>query len=278
MDEQQQPRFSLAQISLALIAVLLVAGLVSLLWLSSRFSQLEERLSEISGTVEQTREEAGLSREKAEEAAQRAERAQESAADSARDRDLAVRARDDAEDRAEHFFEEALEAKDEAARTRQELTQLEREREEELNRLTNALNKVAETRRTALGLVMNLGSDSVEFDLDKATLRPENRELLSRIAGILLTSSDYTVYVWGHTDDLGSADYNMQLSLQRAEAVRDYLVEAGLDASIMEVKGFGKTRPVVEGKTREARARNRRVEIGIVNTRIAYDRTVKPDN
>ena len=97
-----------------------------------------------------------------------------------------------------------------------------------------------------------------------------DRELLSRIAGILLTSKDYAVSVNGHTDDVGSVEYNQKLSERRAQAVRDYLVDAGLSPSIFTVTGHGKSLPLVQGTSDQARAKNRRVELGIVNTRIVY--------
>ncbi|MEM7354177.1 MAG: OmpA family protein, partial [Acidobacteriota bacterium] len=101
-------------------------------------------------------------------------------------------------------------------------------------------------------------------DFNKATLRPQNREILSRIAGVLLTSRDYGVQVFGHTDDVGSVEYNQQLSEQRAATVRDYLVEAGIDSAVLSTTGLGKTSPLVEGTDPESRQRNRRVELAIV--------------
>jgi outer membrane protein OmpA-like peptidoglycan-associated protein len=162
-----------------------------------------------------------------------------------------------------------------AARAREEADRIRKEADAELNRLEQALGQIAETRRTALGLVMNLGSDYLKFEFDKAELQSGDRELLSRIAGILLTSTDYTVSVNGHTDDVGTAEYNQTLSERRAEAVRDYLVEAGVSEKILSVTGHGKTRPLVPGTSDEARAKNRRVELGIVNTRFVYGRELK---
>ena len=66
---------------------------------------------------------------------------------------------------------------------------------------------------------------TVSFEFDKAELRVEDRELLSRIAGILMTSKDYAISVNGHTDDVGSEEYNQKLSERRAKAVVDYLKE-----------------------------------------------------
>jgi len=117
---------------------------------------------------------------------------------------------------------------------------------------------------------MNLGSDYLKFEFDKADLRPEDKELLAKIAGILMTSHDYTISVNGHTDDVGTAEYNQKLSERRAQAVRDYLVKAGLSAEILSVEGHGKSRPLVAGNSDAARAKNRRVELGIVNIQIRY--------
>jgi outer membrane protein OmpA-like peptidoglycan-associated protein len=157
------------------------------------------------------------------------------------------------------------EAQRETAQARQEAERIRQERQQDIDRLQSALGALVETRRTALGLVMNLGSDSIQFDFDRATLRPDNRELLSRIAGILLTAKGYSIYVYGHTDDVGSVEYNLNLSEQRARAVRDYFVDAGVDPGIISTRGYGKSSPRTTGTSAEARAANRRVEIGIVD-------------
>ena len=74
------------------------------------------------------------------------------------------------------------------------------------------------------------------------------------------------------TDDVGNEDYNLGLSERRAGAVRDYLVEAGITENILSIQGWGKKQPLVQGTSDEARAKNRRVELGIVNVRINYPR------
>ena len=120
--------------------------------------------------------------------------------------------------------EEAIIAKQEANRARQEAQKILKERDEKLDRMHQALSHLVETRRTALGLIMNLDSQAIQFDFDKAILKTANRELLSKIAGILLTSKGYHIFVYGHTDDVGSVEYNQQLSERRALTVRDYLI------------------------------------------------------
>ena len=91
--------------------------------------------------------------------------------------------------------------------------------------------------------------------------------MLNRIAGILMTIKGYTIAVYGYTDDIGTQTYNLQLSQRHAEAVRDFLVQAGIPPT-MTTKGFGKSNPRVPSDSEQARAANRRVEIGIVDSRL----------
>lgn len=170
-----------------------------------------------------------------------------------------------AEARTKEAIVEAEQAAQDAREARERLAEIRAQRERDLDRLERSLGRIAETRRTALGMVMNLG-DSIEFDFDKADLRPENRETLSRIAGVLLTAEGFGIQVYGHTDDVGSAGYNRELSERRAEAVRRYLIEAGVDEDVIQSKGFGKSAPLVEGTDPASRQRNRRVEIAVVET------------
>ena len=104
------------------------------------------------------------------------------------------------------------------------------------------------------------------FDIDKADLKPAGKEQIKAYreeARAELSRAD-KIKITGHTDNTGSADYNMKLSLQRAEAVRDYLVSLGVDPNKMEVSGEGVTKPVADNSTPEGRAKNRRVEIEVI--------------
>jgi outer membrane protein OmpA-like peptidoglycan-associated protein len=249
---------------LAAFLVLLLAGLGFLGYEIRRRGEAMER--QIASLTVETREGAMRSRE----ALERATRAEAAAREAAEGRQQAEAVTATAKEEAETARHEATSAKDEAARAQAEADRVRKRAEAELNRLDEALSKIAETQQTALGLVMNLGSDYLKFQFDKAELRPEDRELLSRIAGILLTSKDYTVSVNGHTDDLGTEEYNQKLSERRAQAVRDYLVKAGLPAEIVSVTGHGKALPLVRETSEAARAKNRRVELGIASTRIRY--------
>lgn len=147
-----------------------------------------------------------------------------------------------------------------------------KQREEELQSLQQSFGQIAETRRTAHGLVMTLGEKSIRFDAGKSDIAPQYRGILKRIASVLMTLKGYSIYVYGYTDDSGTKDYNMKLSVRRARAVRDSLVQAGIGSSLISTKGFGKSDPRVRGNTSKARAANRRVEIGIVDSTLQATR------
>ena len=273
----------MALLVLAVFLVLLLAGLGLLgLQMMARFDEVDRQLAGLSARADESMElsmqaidRAGDAEAFARSAAEGRERAR---AETAEARGDAAEARGDAaeaREEAEGAQAEADAARRAAAQAEAEARRIRQEAETELTRLQKALGQIGETRRTALGIVMNLGSDYLKFEFDKAELKPEDRELLSRVAGILLTSHEYTVSVNGHTDDVGSAEYNQKLSERRAQAVRDYFEEAGLSPQILSVTGHGKERPLVTGTSDEARAKNRRVELGIVNTRIRYGRETR---
>jgi OOP family OmpA-OmpF porin len=101
----------------------------------------------------------------------------------------------------------------------------------------------------------------VNFDFDKATLRPEGKQKLDHVAKVMTDNPTVRVSVEGHTDSIGSEAYNQRLSERRADSARDYLVAKGISASRIKTHGFGKSRPVANNKTAAGRAENRRVEI-----------------
>jgi outer membrane protein OmpA-like peptidoglycan-associated protein len=224
---------------------------------------LLRRVDALAAGQAQLAEQNDAVRAQARAAEQRADNSDVMRAHAAKDAEDAQAAKTAAEQQAERAVHQAQAA-------RQELQQVQKEREQELNRMQEALAKVAATRRTPDGLVIDLGSDSFKFDFDQATLRAENRELLSRLAGILLASHGYRLQVYGYTDDVGTDEYNQGLSERRAEAVRGYLVKSGIPPEIMTSKGFGKSSPRVKEKSQQAREKNRRVEIGIIDTVIKY--------
>ena len=135
----------------------------------------------------------------------------------------------------------------------------------ELQKLKQSLGQIAETRRTADGVVMTLGEKSLRFDSGKSAIAPQYRAILNRVAGVLTPLKGYSIYVYGYTDDSGTKEHNLELSASRARAVRAALVKAGVDQSLISTKGFGKSKLLARDSNAKARAANRRVEIGIVS-------------
>jgi OOP family OmpA-OmpF porin len=104
---------------------------------------------------------------------------------------------------------------------------------------------------------------AITFPLDSAQLTRNARATLDEVAAVLNAHPDLVVSVVGHADDTGPSDYNYTLSMKRADAVVEYLVDAGVDAAQMSQKGIGEGRPVASNATDDGRQRNRRVEFQV---------------
>ncbi len=103
--------------------------------------------------------------------------------------------------------------------------------------------------------------EGVNFDFDKATLRQEDISELDKDVEALKAWGDVNIEVAGHTDSMGSDKYNMNLSRQRAEAVRNFLISRGVAADRLTARGYGESQPVADNATEEGRFKNRRVEL-----------------
>jgi len=101
----------------------------------------------------------------------------------------------------------------------------------------------------------------VHFDFNKANIRPDSVPILEEAATTLKKNHDVDVVVEGHTDSKGTEEYNDALSLRRAKAVREYLVQLGVPADRLTVRGMGERNPVSSNDTEQGRAQNRRVEL-----------------
>lgn len=119
-----------------------------------------------------------------------------------------------------------------------------------------------EVRRSGDTLIIDV-PQQVSFDFDSADLRPEGRDALRQVAGVLVNNPRTTIDVIGHTDSVGRADYNQALSQRRAQSVATYLISQGVRGDRILTDGRGATQPIATNATEQGRARNRRVEIQI---------------
>lgn len=123
-----------------------------------------------------------------------------------------------------------------------------------------ALAKLAAVKNEPRGVVITL-SGSVLFASSKSVLLGDAKRKLDQVLDVLFTTKEKHLTVEGHTDSQGSDSDNMDLSQRRADAVRDYLVEKGYEADLVEANGLGETTPIADNNSVEGRANNRRVEI-----------------
>ena len=273
------------KLAISSLAVLILAGLLfidykgyqSLKSMRVELSQLRRSVADTREYAERGSAAALAASRQAEEARQRAEIAAGGRKDAEAAREQALAQREQALTAAQQAQQRTQEAQNRAKQSQSEMERMRQERENELNQMQEALNRIVETRRTPKGMVMILPDSIFRFDFNSADLSSKNRELLSRIAGVLLVSRGYGLSIHGYTDDVGSAAYNKQLSLRRAKAVENFLAESGVDKSIMKVAGYGKSDPRVKGNSEEARGKNRRVEIAVTDSSIKFLGEVPPN-
>jgi outer membrane protein OmpA-like peptidoglycan-associated protein len=125
--------------------------------------------------------------------------------------------------------------------------------------LLEQFNRVLPTTDTPRGLQANMGD--VLFDTGKYNLKTDAQLGLAKFTGIVLSHPGLNLTIEGYTDNVGSETFNQTLSEQRANGVRDYLAQQGLDAGTISAKGFGTALPVASNDTPQGRQQNRRVEI-----------------
>ncbi|MGC1449427.1 MAG: OmpA family protein [Candidatus Sulfotelmatobacter sp.] len=213
--------------------------------------------------AEAARAQAEQARAQAEQAKAEAERMKQEAVaaaqEAARQREAAEQAKAEAVAQQQVLAAETDKARAAAAQSENLRQQAEREKQELRARLLQQLNSILATRDSARGLIANMSD--VLFRSGSFELLPGARERLAKVSGIVLAYPSLHVAVEGHTDSVGSDEYNQDLSEHRALSVRDYFVQQGIPASAIEARGFGKSEPIASNDTAEGRQQNRRVEL-----------------
>jgi outer membrane protein OmpA-like peptidoglycan-associated protein len=247
--------------------------------------QREDAALDRARAEETARKQAEIDRLTAEAARLSAERDRAAAEAARQAADAARLAADNQAQQARALAEQAArdKASAEAARAAAESARLaaeanaakaEREKAELRDQLRQQLNSILETRESARGLIVNLSD--VLFDTASSNLKAGAREKLAKVAGILLSHRGLKLQVEGHTDSVGSEDYNQRLSENRASSVRTYLVEQGIAANSIGTAGFGETTPVASNDTPAGRQQNRRVELIVSGESIGTSTAATP--
>jgi len=243
-------------------------------------NRLRERIANARSEAEAAQERAELARmqaqqeadqraraEREREAAERdAEMARQERAAAQQELQAAQQARADAEQQRQQLAQQAQSAQQQAQQAQLQVQQAEQARQQaeqqaqqQRARLLTQLNEVLQTRETARGLVSRM--PDVLFALNKATLRPDAKIKLARVAGIIMAYPDLKLEIDGYTDSTGTVQYNEQLSQQRAATVRDFLISQGVPVSNVVARGFGESNPIGSNATAQGRQLNRRVEL-----------------
>jgi outer membrane protein OmpA-like peptidoglycan-associated protein len=121
----------------------------------------------------------------------------------------------------------------------------------------------AEVVRVGEGIKLVLNENAVRFDTNKSTLTPAAKANLVKLVPVFKEYADTNIMIYGYTDSTGSAEYNLKLSGERAESVKNYLVSKGLNANRFSMTGMGIADPIATNDTPEGRTQNRRVEFAI---------------
>jgi outer membrane protein OmpA-like peptidoglycan-associated protein len=215
--------------------------------------------------AEQARSMALLAAEKAERAKKEAEAAKllasaESAEKEKANREAAIKAQEAEQARmqAEARAREAEQARMQAEAKAREAERAKAEIDELLSQLSDL-----KAKQTERGIVLTIGD--VLFAFDKATLSSEAFRNVDKLADFLKKHPNRSVLVEGHTDSVGSDEYNLDLSKKRADAVKNALVAKGVGEERIATKGYGEKYPVASNNTSDGRQLNRRVEVVILN-------------
>ena len=234
----------------------------------ARLTTLRKQQEERERQTQEAKEQAQLQAQQSQMQAQQSQLAAQQA-QAAADRAAAQRAEADAaRARAEA---EAANARAQAAEAQHQAQQSQQDEEATREKLRTQLNNVLQTTETARGLIVNLGD--VLFDTNKYTLKPNAQVSLAKVATILTLYPNLKVQVEGYTDSTGSPAYNQTLSENRADAVRDFLVQNGVPQGSVTAQGYGATNFVADNGTAAGRQQNRRVNLVVSGQAIGVETT-----
>lgn len=226
--------------------------------------------------AEKAKAEADADRAAAEKAKREAEEATAIARKAMAEANLARQAAEKAKAEAEAARASAMAEAENARQAAAEANRLRQRAEDEKaglrKQLLDQFNLILETRDSARGLIVNMSD--VLFDFGKFTLRPETREKLAKVSGIVLAHPGLRLDVEGHTDSIGSDEFNQKLSENRAATVREYLIAQGINGDSVTARGLGKTQPIAPNDTNANRQKNRRVEMVVSGEIIGTKLTV----
>jgi outer membrane protein OmpA-like peptidoglycan-associated protein len=166
---------------------------------------------------------------------------------------------------------EAADARAKAAEAQHQAQQSQQSEAATREKLREQLNSVLQTTETARGLVMNLGD--VLFDTNKYTLKPNAQVSLAKVSTILTLYPNLKVQVEGYTDSTGTPAYNQTLSENRADSVRNFLVQNGVQQGGVTAQGYGATNFVADNATAAGRQQNRRVNLVVSGASIGVQTT-----
>jgi len=222
-----------------------------------RASEEAQAKAEADARAAQQREQDAQAR--SDEDARRRAEAERAQAEAERQQAAALAQQQQAQAQAEAARQAAEDADRQKQLAQQQMQEAVRQKEEMRAKLLAQLNQVLQTRDTARGLIVSM--PDVLFDFNKYTLKPEARERLAKISGIVLAYPDLKLDIEGHTDAIGSDEYNQTLSEKRADSVRGYLVSSGVVPDHITAVGLGKSDPVADNATAAGRKLNRRVDM-----------------